>query len=356
MARHIESLAVVSSMVGLTSSPGAASKCGEAHPRNETFKSFRSPMAASKSTHVSELRLSYDRIEFVSSAWPGWLWKNLPVKELRRASHYFHIKEVDKNPYYHSRIILVCVPENRHALELLKAHEVCLFGYAVSVAEIAADALAQSDKQALAIQRVSIGTVNKRRHVRGDVIVAFDEERQTPKGFIDGPTLYHEDAHSSVAFKNYCRFDKAPAGQFTAQAIARWEWTLKTGAIQRHLGGKHLSDLLNADLPAFAAKNLNHDRVDYAAVGKLLDPKIRKNAGSRWARLPLKPKQQILADPDFWAAHTAYRILRIHWYRSLEGCSNCTSDSPLQKTRGGADRMAAITGENTRLAKSPSVW
>ena len=68
-------------------------------------------------------RCSYDKLEIVSSAWPGWLWKNLPIKELRLVSHNFNIVDVEKNPFYHSRIILVCVPGSRSPIELLKASE-----------------------------------------------------------------------------------------------------------------------------------------------------------------------------------------------------------------------------------------
>jgi len=81
---------------------------------------------------ISSLRYSFDKIEIVSSAFPGYLWKKLPIEQLRSKCHSFDIEEIE-HPYYHSRIILVCTPKGR-ALKLLKQAEKCVLGYAVTVA------------------------------------------------------------------------------------------------------------------------------------------------------------------------------------------------------------------------------
>ena len=292
---------------------------------------FASKGKFSRST--GRIRCSYDKLEIVSSAWPGWLWKKLPIKELRRVSHSFNIREVDQNPYYRSRIILVCVPGDRSPLELLMAQEPHLLAYAVTVAEIAADALAGSAKQARDNHFASIGWVSKRRCVRGKVIVAYDDKQEVPEGLIEGPTLYYEDARSSVAFKSYCRHDKARGGRFSTQPITRWESTLKGSAIKRYFGGNQLVDLLKADLQAFVARNIRDQRVDYAALGKLLAPRSygRNVARVTTRRAENKPVRRYIDDPDFWAAQVAYRTLRLHWYKDLEGCTDCTCEGPCAK-------------------------
>jgi hypothetical protein len=262
---------------------------------------------------VTALRRSYDKIEIVSTAFPGFLWKKLPIKQLRRKCHSCDIQEID-NPYYHSRIILVCTAKGR-ALKLLKQAERCLLGYAVTVAEVAADAHASSEDRARANHLASIETVSKRRAVRGYVDIQFDESKDPPPGIISGPTIYYEHASSTVAFKSYCRREKAAYGQFKTQAVTRFEWTLKSSAIKTHLGGNQIDDLLNANLRTFVHKHMKLERVDYAAVGKLLAPKVAR------------PHKWPANDPDYWARLAAYRLLRFYWYKEIDKCPKCSADA-----------------------------
>ena len=92
-------------------------------------------------------------------------------------------------------------------------------------------------------------------------------------------------------------------------------------------------DLLNADLQAFVARNLRYQRVDHAALGRLLAPKSygRNVAGVTARRAENKPLRRYIDDPDFWAAQVAYRTLRLHWYKDLEGCTDCTCEGPCAK-------------------------
>ena len=169
--------------------------------------------------------------------------------------------------------------------------------------------------QARANHLASIETVSKRRHVRGYVDIQFDENKMPPPGIITGPTIYYEHAKSSMAFKSYCRYDKAAFGQFTNRAVTHFEWTLKGGAVKRHLGGNQIDDLLNANLRTFVGKHLKLERVDHAAVGKLLAPKVAR------------PHEWPLNDPDYWARLAAFRVLRISWVRAMKDCSKCTADA-----------------------------
>lgn len=275
------------------------------------------PQRQTWSPNVNALRCSYDKIEIVSSAFPGYLWKKLPIKQLRGECHSFGIEEIDHR-YYHSRIVLVCTPNGR-ALNLLKQAESCLLSYAVIVAEVAADARAPSADMARANHLASIKTVSKRRHVRGYVDIQFDKNKKPPPGIISGPTIYYEHGSSSMAFKSYCRYDKAAFGQFTAQPVTHFEWTLKGSAIKTHLGGKQIDDLLNANLRTFVGTHLNLERVDHAAVGKLLDPKVAR------------PHDWPFDDPDFWARQAAFRAIRFTWYKATAKCRKCSRAGPCGK-------------------------
>jgi len=122
-----------------------------------------------------------------------------------------------------------------------------------------------------------------------------------------------------MAFKSYCRWDKAAFGQFKAQPVTHFEWTLKGVAIKTHLGGNQIGDLLNANLRTFVGKHLKLERVDHAAVGKLLAPKMARQ------------REWPLNDPDYWARQAAFRALKFSWYDATDRCRKCSAAGPCGK-------------------------
>ena len=119
-------------------------------------------------------------------------------------------------------------------------------------------------------QLALIGRLAKPRHYRKRLAAAHEPDQEPKPGFMAGPTFYFEDRKSSVAMKSYCRYSKRPHGAF-GQPCVRLEWTLKgKAAIERHLKGNKIEDLLSADLNRFANDNLLLEEVDNTAVGKLI--------------------------------------------------------------------------------------
>ena len=109
-------------------------------------------------------------------------------------------------------------------------------------------------------------------------------------------------------------------------------------------------DLLKADLQAFVARNIRDQRVDYAALGKLLAPRSygRNVARVTTRRAENKPVRRYIDDPDFWAAQVAYRTLRLHWYKDLRRVHGLHLRGSMRKTSCRIKGVAALTSDDTR--------
>jgi len=113
----------------------------------------------------------------------------------------------------------------------------------------------------------------------------------------------------------------------------RLEWTL-TGkrALTRHLGGNQIYHLATADLNAFLKRNLRLERVDHAALGKLLSPRSRIPPNAK-ARAPWN-------DPDYRARRAAFLTLRLLAEREADKFG----DDPTAAWRTCRDSPAQIRG------------
>jgi len=80
-----------------------------------------------------------------------------------------------------------------------------------------------------------------------------------------------------------------------------------------------IGDLLNANLRTFVGKHLKLERVDHAAVGKLLAPKMARQ------------REWPLNDPDYWARQAAFRALKFSWYDATDRCRKCSAAGPCGK-------------------------
>jgi len=227
-----------------------------------------------------EMRPHFDRVRVGSTATSATLNTKLPVARLQAAAHEIAIGRMAPNSKYWSYINLtVAWASARNVLRLLRAQRQLLKTYAVLEAEIAYDIPASSIGEALAILIWIAARLGKRRHQRMHLRAEYEpNQKHLPPGKLPGPTIYFEDARSTVRLKLYARREKLPAGQF-GEPIVRLEWTLKGAAIADHLGGRSLSHLLNADLMGFLHKQLVLEEVNHAELGKVLFPRTISDEG-----------------------------------------------------------------------------
>ena len=229
---------------------------------------------------LGTIRPTYDRIEIVSPVAAHELWQALPIRELKRAAHHFYIRRIT-NPkaWYSSRIVMVSTPF-ANALWLLFDCEPALELYSVSKVEIAFDVPAGSVDDAREKLEWLACHVHKRNHYSGKVRVVSDTWETPPDGCINLPTFYYEHPNSTIALKLYARYEKLPGGEFGG-LIVRLEWTLRGSAIERHLNGKRLANLVVADLGDFLEKQLCLEQVDHDRLELLLSYSGRQHATSR---------------------------------------------------------------------------
>jgi hypothetical protein len=97
----------------------------------------------------------------------------------------------------------------------------------------------------------------------------------------------------------------------------RLEWTL-TGkaAIERHLGGNKIKDLLSADLNLFAKHNLQLEKVDRDALGRLVSGlKLNRKSPAVVASLEATCIKKRFKDPLYRSRRAIELILRNFAYR-----------------------------------------
>jgi hypothetical protein len=136
-------------------------------------------------------------------------------------------------------------------------------------------------------------------------------DKNAPPGCVSEPTFYFEDRRAGVALKCYLRHQKLPGGSFGSLI-------LRKAALDRHLGGNQINDLLTADLNAFLKRNIRLERVDHVALGNLFSGiKITAKREPRSTLAPSKKTsvREQCKDPDYWAKRAAFLVLRCLAYR-----------------------------------------
>lgn len=216
---------------------------------------------------IGPLSPRLDRIVIVSTVPVGTLKTLLPRPALEQACHSFNIVRCGgPHPLLRSRIVLTCAGDIG-PLQILADNERLLGGYSVTEVEAAFDGAIPGIEAAKGRLFELAGLVGKRRHQRGSLQAIFKPDEIPPAGCVPLPTFYLEGRRSSVRLKFYVRHQKHPQGKF-GRLILRLEWTLKgKSALERHLGGNQLHDLLAADLNGFLEHNLCLERVNHAAIG-----------------------------------------------------------------------------------------
>jgi hypothetical protein len=268
-----------------------------------------------------------DRVVIVSTAPVGTLMKFLPLPDLKRGFHSFDILTYDgPDPRLRSRIMAVGAG-NEKVWQLLKKHEHRLRRYWITQVELAFDVRHCVVEDVQARLLALIARLDKRWHQRGHLHVISRPSAAVSRGYLPGmPTVYYEKRRSSVSMKCYGRKAKLPGGRFGACMI-RPEWTLKgSRALDRHLGGNQINDLLSADLNAFFARNLRLARVDHIAVGKHFSVKRSSNYALRVIRRGASPVFKQWSEPKYRARHAAFLALRAHAYRVSDGPSPRIAD------------------------------
>jgi hypothetical protein len=187
--------------------------------------------------------------------------------------------------------------------------------------EVAFDVAAKSEDDASKKLFALVGLLTKPRHFRKYLWLVHKPERKPKPGYMAEPTFYFEDRQSRVALKCYCRYLKLKGGTFGGPCL-RIEWTLKgKSAIERHLGGNKIKDLLQADLNKFLHDNLRLQKVDLVALGKLIrGAKLGGKSPSSPALAPLSAEaiKQSFKDPTSVAERTARLVLRWLAHRDEE--------------------------------------
>jgi hypothetical protein len=310
---------------------------------------------------IGRLRPGYDAVRIVSSATVGSLKTRLPIANLKKASHKFDVVRFrDKFSGLRSEI-RVTGTDDLSPWQILAKHEQALGSYRIVQVEIAFDIrprartntngdLGESAEDNTREKLFAlVGLLAKPRHYREYLISVHEPELDPKPGYMAEPTFYFEDRRSSVALKSYCRYTKLRHSAFGGPCV-RLEWTLKgKAAIERHLGGNKIKDLLSADLNKFAKNNLQLEEVDYVALGKLIGG-LPLNCKSPPAVPPIKAKTvaERFKDPayrsrravDLMLRNFAYRELakfKDDWEHALWACQN----SPAQ-IRGYLRRLKQI--------------
>jgi hypothetical protein len=231
--------------------------------------------------HVGTFRPSFDQVEIAMCDYPAPLHRLLPIESLVEFSHRFQIDELTDHPHYRSKIKLTCA-QNEQPIWIFNQWTHVLAPHSLTKAELAFDIKVKSSAHGWQVLLWLVRHLGKTRHQRCKVVV-FDEPSATDAAYgqLPFPTFYFEDRSSSVALKLYMRLEKLPQERFGG-IVVRLEWSLKGSAVRRHLRGKQVSDLLDADLNGFLRKNLVLETLDTVALGRLLAPRqARTDARAR---------------------------------------------------------------------------
>ena len=321
---------------------------------------------------IGALRPHYDAVRIVSSATKEALKALLPITDLEKASHKFKVVRCrTRNPNLRSAIQITCT-DDLLPLQILAKYEPVLGSYRVTRAEIAfvvrTRARARSGnyagentgenarKKLFAL----VGLLAKPRHYRRFLIGVHKPELNPKPGLMAEPTFYYEDRKSSIALKCYCRHLKRKDGEFGDPCL-QLEWTL-TGkaAIDRHLGGNKISHLLNADLNKFLKRNLQLEKVDHVALGKLIrggrlggqTPPVTAIAGAKAVSHAIRQKFEV---PSYRSERAVYLMLRNFAYREEERFGDwehalwACQNSPAQ-IRGYLNRLKKIESLRSGLS------
>ena len=260
-----------------------------------------------------------DRVVIVSTASVGTLKALLPIAALEKAFHSFKVVTyTGRDRRLRAKIIAVGSGNDR-LWTLLKRHEKTLQQYRITEAELAYDVSCCTLDQVKSGLNGLVMHLDKRWHQRRHLHLVCEPKPRAAMSaghLPDVPTIYYESRRSSVAMKCYGRKAKLPGGCF-GRCVIRLEWTLKGGrALERHLGGNQITDLLAADLNAFLRRNLRLARVDHVAVGKLFKVKRGGNHARRMSRGAASPILKQWQDPKYRARRAAFLVLRVLAYRS----------------------------------------
>ena len=219
------------------------------------------------------------------------LQRSLPIIALKAAAHSFAIRKYrGPHPTIKSELVVVCASNNL-PLQILAANAPALGKHWVVSAEIAADVDTGTFEEAETKLFRLIGTQRKLRHRQGCLCLYDDQKQNRPRaGHLRLPTVYFDDRKCALHLKIYARQRKLQARQFGGY-LMRIEWTIRRRrALERHIGGNRLSDLLNANLLHFFLHNFRHEQVDYVKLGQLTFPRTVANEerASRGAHLLLR--------------------------------------------------------------------
>jgi hypothetical protein len=252
-----------------------------------------------------------DKVRVVSSATVGALKKMLPIDDLKRASHAADVEtHRGKDPRLRSTVWFVGAGDSSPC-ELLATRETVLGSYRVVEAEVAFDVAAKTDDDAREKLFKLVGLLAKPRHFRKHLLIVHKPEQRPKPGCMAEPRFYFEDRRSCVALKCYCRYAKLKGGGFGGPCM-RIEWTLRgKAAIERHLGGNKIKDLLKADLNNFLEHNLRLEKVNHIALGSLIrGARLGGKIPSDLAPLSSKNIREQFKDPAYRSWRTAFLNLR----------------------------------------------
>jgi hypothetical protein len=241
----------------------------------------------------------------------------LPIDDLKRASHAADVvTHPGKDPRLRSTVWFVCA-DDRSPCELLATREAFLGIYRVVEAEVAFDVAAKTNDEARKKLFALVGLLAKPRHFRKHLLMVQKPEQKPGRGCMAEPTFYFEERRSRAALKCYCRFAKLKGGAFGGPCM-RVEWTLKgKAAIERHLGGNKIKDLLKADVNGFLRHNLRLEKVNHIALGRLLSgASLGGKIPSALAPLSSKNIREQLKDPAYWFWRNG--LLALRWLAHRE--------------------------------------
>jgi hypothetical protein len=276
------------------------------------------------------LRPRYDAVRIVSSVTVGALKKQLPIADLKKANHKFAVvTHKGPDPTLRSEIRITGT-DDLSSWQILAKHELALANYRIVQVEIAFDMRARARANSSGDVGESardnarkklfalVGLLAKPRHFRKHLISVHEPEMNPKPGYMTEPTFYFEDRKSSVALKCYCRYSKLKGGGFGGPCV-RLEWTLNgKAAIERHLGGNKIKDLLSADLNKFAKNNLLLEKVDRAALGKLIGGLSLNRKSPPVVDTVVKTVTEQFKDPAYRYQRAADLMLRSFAYREEE--------------------------------------
>ncbi|SDB08661.1 hypothetical protein [Bauldia litoralis] len=259
---------------------------------------------------VGHVTAHYDRVKIAAKASKADLLRLLPMASLQTHSLDFRVKQ--RHAYtgvYNANIDVVCATD-RAPLRILACAPGALMGHVVTEVEIAVDSREiPSLHEAMEILDKVVRHAGKARHSRDRVIASAapwnerNVKRNKKAGLVEGvPTVYFEDRAAEVGLKIYLRQQRRKGGGLGGY-IVRIEFTLRTKAISRHLGGDTISALVRASLKRFVQENLAVATVDYEAMGALVGRRRSTGQQSGNSRFRGSAERTGHMATRHWAAH-----------------------------------------------------